>query len=420
MNKNVFLNLSLRLGMLISKSLFVFVAAKYLELSDLGLYSLVGVTISYGIYLLGLDFYTFTTRELIGLDEEGAAKYIIGQIRFCLLSYILFFIPLLALFQFDFLPWNVIGIFFVLLLSEFISQELTRILIALEKTIIASCILFIRTAIWCYLLAVLFIWVDVTRNIEWILYTWLLSSILSVVIAMYLLRFVGWHNIFCKPIELKWIIKGVKLAFPMLLSTLAIKTVFTIDKYSIEYIGGLSLLGVYAVYIGICNAFLSFMDAAVFQFMYPKLVKYKNSNQPELFLLEVKRLAFSVFGYMAFILLALFLVSDLVFSYLNKPEYMEHIGIYWMLIWAHVILVISYIPHYVLFAMKKDKWLLLAHFLALLTFLCLIKILSVESALERIAMALLGSMSVAFIVKLLSLDSLYKSDFSLLKKNKRF
>lgn len=416
MNKNVFLNLSLRLGMLISKSLFVFVAAKYLELSDLGLYSLIGVTISYGIYLLGLDFYTFTTRELIGLDEEGAAKYIIGQIRFCLLSYILFFIPLITLFQFDFLPWDVVGIFFVLLLSEFISQELTRILIALEKTIIASCILFIRTAIWCYLLAVLFVWLDDTRNIEWILYSWLFSSVLSVVIAMYLLKFVGWHKIFCKPIELKWIIKGVKLAFPMLLSTLAIKTVFTIDKYSIEYFDGLTLLGVYAVYIGICNAFLSFMDAAVFQFKYPKLVKYKNSNQLGLFTLEVKRLVLSVLGYMASILMALFIVSDLVFSYLSKPEYMEHIDIYWMLIWAHVILILSYIPHYVLFAMKKDKWLLLAHFLALLTFLCLIKFLNIESGLDRIAMALLGSMVVAFIVKLLALGSLYENKFNLLKK----
>ena len=415
MNKNIFLNLSLRLGMLISKSLFVFVAAKYLELSDLGLYSLVGVTISYGIYLLGLDFYTFTTRELIGLGEEGAAKYIIGQIRFCLLSYLFFFIPLLVLFQFDFLPWNVVGIFFILLLAEFISQELTRVLIALERTVIASCILFLRTAIWCYILAALFIWVDGTRNIEWILYSWLFSSVFSVVIAMYLLRFVGWKNVFCQPLELKWIIKGVKLAFPMLLSTLAIKTVFTMDKYSLEYIGGLSLLGVYAVYIGICNAFLSFMDAAVFQFRYPKLVKYKNSNQPELFLLEVKRLVLSVFGYMTFILLALFLVSDLVFSYLNKPEYLKHISIYWLLIWAHVLLVISYIPHYVLFAMKKDKWLLFAHFLALLTFLCLIEILNIESALERIAMALLGSMAVAFIVKLLSLGSLYRNEFNLLK-----
>jgi O-antigen/teichoic acid export membrane protein len=396
--------------MLISKSLFVFVAAKYLELSDLGLYSLVGVTISYGIYLLGLDFYTFTTRELIGLNEKGAAKYIIGQIRFCLLSYLFFFIPLLTLFQFEFLPWNVIGIFFVLLLSEFISQELTRILIAMEKTIIASCILFIRTAIWCYILAALFIRVDESRNIEWILYTWLFSSVLSVVIAMYLLRFVGWHNIFCKPLELKWIINGVKLAIPMLCSTLAIKTIFTIDKYSIEYLDGLSLLGVYAVYIGICNAFLSFMDAAVFQFKYPQLVKYKNINQPGLFILEVKRLSLSVIGYMAFILSTLFLVSELVFSYLNKPEYMEHIDIYWMLIWAHVILVLSYIPHYVLFAMKKDKWLLLAHFLALLTFICLIKTLNIESAIELIAIALLGSMSVTFITKLVVLGSFYKKN----------
>ncbi|MDW2402511.1 hypothetical protein R7042_09895 [Vibrio sp. 1262-1] len=402
------INLSLRVGMLGSKSLFVFIAAKFLDLAEFGVYSLVGATIAYAIYVLGLDFYTFTTRKLIGLEKGEAAEIIVEQVRFCFLSYFAFFVPLFGVFVFGFIPWDLTLVFFILLLSEFISQELTRILIALEKVVTASIVLFIRTSLWCYLLVLLFVLESETRSVEWILYSWLVSSLLSVIIAFRILKFVTWKDLIVQPIPYKWIINGVKIAFPMLLSTLAIRAVFTLDKYTVEYFGDLSVLGVYSVYIAVCNALLSFMDAAVIQFSYPKIVKYFNSNDKDAYSREMVKFSKSVLGFLSIITLALSGVSEYVFSYLGKEEYLVEIDILWWLIAAHVILIISYIPHYGLFAMKKDRFLMSSHFIGLVGFITLTFIFYDLAALERVTYALFGAMCTILFVKLLAFYSCYR------------
>lgn len=386
--------------MLASKSLFVFVAAKFLDLSELGIYSLVGATLAYAIYLLGLDFYTFTTRKIIGANKTDASTVIIEQVRFCFLSFLVFFVPLLSVFAFDFIPWNLAVIFFALLLSEFISQELTRILIALERVITASVILFIRTSVWCYILALLFVYSSETRTVEWVLYSWLLSSVISVIIAFWILRFVPWMDMFTKPIPYKWIMNGVKVAFTMLLSTLAIRAVFTLDKFSVEYFGDLTILGVYSVYIAVCNALLSFMDSAVIQFNYPKVVKSFNYKDKEDYKREMVKFTKKVFGFLSVLTLLLLGISEYVLSFLEKEEYLTEKYVLWWLVVGHVVLIISYIPHYGLFAMKKDRYLMLSHFVGLLIFIFLIFIFTDFESLERVAFALFGSMCSVLIVKI--------------------
>lgn len=56
------LNLALRAATLFSKFALVFVLAKFLETSEVGLYGLLAATISYVLFALGFDFYTFSTR----------------------------------------------------------------------------------------------------------------------------------------------------------------------------------------------------------------------------------------------------------------------------------------------------------------------------------------------------------------------
>lgn len=389
----------MRLAMLFSKALFIFFAAKYLELSELGIYSLIGASIAYAIYVLGLDFYTFTTRTIIGMDKSRADEVIVELLRFCILSYLFFFLPILSVFLFDIIPWTFSVVFFLILFCEFISQELTRVLIAIEKTLTATFILLVRTSAWCYFLVVLFIIDERTRTVNWVLFSWFVSSFISVVLAFYVLRFVPWKKFLFQPIPFRWIFNGLAVAFPMLISTLALRGLFTLDKLSVEYLGTLSMLGVYSVYIAVCNALLSFMDAAVIQFKYPLLVKSVNLRDQTSYIREFKKFTKQVLFFLAIGVVAFIVLANIVFSYLGKPEYIEEIRVLWWLILVHVILILSFIPHYALFALRKDRVLMLSHILGLSVFVIALTFVKYNDVMMGVALSLVAGVSSIFLVK---------------------
>jgi hypothetical protein len=96
-NKEVVINIALRLSVLVSKFFFIFLAAKYLSLSDMGEYGIFIASVTYSIYLIGFDFYTFSNRAFIQSESEQAL-IASKQLSFNLLSLSLVTIPFLLLF----------------------------------------------------------------------------------------------------------------------------------------------------------------------------------------------------------------------------------------------------------------------------------------------------------------------------------
>ena len=83
------INVALRGTTLASKFLLIFFLAKFLEPKQLGLYGLLTVTIGYALYLLGFDFYTFTTREIIKLKRHEWGGLLKDQGALSLVLYVL-------------------------------------------------------------------------------------------------------------------------------------------------------------------------------------------------------------------------------------------------------------------------------------------------------------------------------------------
>ena len=63
---SVVINVLVRGALLFGRFCFIFIAAKFLSLEELGVYSLIAVTIGFAMYFVGLDFYTYSTRLIIG------------------------------------------------------------------------------------------------------------------------------------------------------------------------------------------------------------------------------------------------------------------------------------------------------------------------------------------------------------------
>ncbi len=174
-----FINIVLRGTTLSSKFLLMFFLAKFVEPKELGLYGLLTATISYALFLLGLDFYTFTTREIIKRERHEWGGLLKDQGALSLLLYVTVLPLLLFIFLTGLLPWYVAGWFFILLVLEHLTQELGRVLIAISEQLFASVVLFLRSGIWAVLVTSIMFFRADTRNLDFVLGAWTLGSFVA-------------------------------------------------------------------------------------------------------------------------------------------------------------------------------------------------------------------------------------------------
>ena len=139
---------ALRVSTIGVKTLFTLVLAVWLGAADLGRYGLITATISLTVYAYGLDFYTFTVREL-STDEAHkirqrlrdlfvlfAACYLVGAV---ILAY--------TLPRFGFDP-ALAALTIFLASTQHAGLELYRILVRIERTTEATVCLLLRDAAW--------------------------------------------------------------------------------------------------------------------------------------------------------------------------------------------------------------------------------------------------------------------------------
>lgn len=377
------INIALRGTTLASKFLLIFFLAKFLEPKELGLYGLLAATISYGIYLLGFDFHTYATREILKHQRSEWGGLIKDQCALSLMLYIITLPILSIIFIQGYLPWHFAGWFFLLLVLEHITQELGRTFIAMSHQLVASLILFLRSGIWAVAVTILMYFRNDTRQLNYVLGSWALGSGGAFLLGIYLLRkfnLGGWRA----RVNRQWIITGLKVAIPLLAATLAIRGVFTLDRYWLAELVSIEVLGAYILFIGMSNALISFLDAGVYAFIYPALISAHHNKDAHAFRRNLKSLLRQTLVLsIAFSIVSLIIIEPLL-VWLNKPLYLENANLF---PWALVITLLyslSMVPHYALYAQGHDKPIIHSHIASLFVFIIATWILSHYWPLEAV------------------------------------
>ncbi|WP_157953687.1 MATE family efflux transporter [Oceanimonas marisflavi] len=394
-------NVSIRGITLLCKFLLVFSLALYLEPAEVGLYGLLVATIAYSMYPLGLDFYTYTTREILRVKNCEWGGILKNQGALILFLYFLVLPLLFFIFYFDFLPLGIAVWFYVVLVLEHINQELMRLFIATSRQLTATVALFFRQGLWVVFVIVWMFFDVKSRNLETVLYAWLFGDLLS--LSLFLVRFksldvTGWTS----KINFKWIFRGVKVAVPLLVSTLSLSGMFTFDKYFFELYNGLDALGAYVLFFGVSAALISFLDAGVFSFLYPKMIKAYNNSDVDCFrstLFEmIKQVCFISLLYA--VVTAITLYPLLVF--IGKDFYLEHISLYPVLFLVMFFQGIGTVPQYALYSQGKDKSIVLSNIFSVFVFVFLVYAISSSSVYYAVPIALLVSQFLLAIFKFLA------------------
>ncbi len=387
--KGSVLSIILRGITLFSKFFLLIYIAKVLPIEDLGVYGLFVTTLGFFLYFLGMDFYTYTTRELIELPKEKWIYIIKDQFVFYALIYAIFLPVILVVFYSGILEWKYLWWFYWLLILEHISQEFYRLLVAMQKPLTANIMLFIRSGLWCYIvISIMYGWAG-TQSLSTLFLGWAIGAGLSLLIPLFLLYRMEWGSAFTTPVEWQWIKKGVRVASIFFIGTLAIRGVLALDKTVIKMLSGDVAVGVYIFYFNIANAIQTFVDAGVVMHFYPKIIAaYQAKNYQEFNRLS-KLMGKGIIMALIVLVVSVVILIEPVLQFVNKAIYLEHLSVLWILVGVSIITCLSLVPHYQLYAIHADRMIMKISIAAFFIMLMTSTILVAKWGAEGSALALL-------------------------------
>ncbi|PWF48930.1 lipopolysaccharide biosynthesis protein [Massilia glaciei] len=351
-----------------SKFLLVFFLAKFIPADQLGSYGLVAATVGYGIYLVGLEFYTFASRELVGAAPAAQATIVANQCYLYLLCYALAIPVVLLLSWRGLLPGAHAAWIVGLLIAEHIAQEANRVLIALSQQLFAGVVLFVRMGAWGLIVIGVQALAPHTRTLDFVLGAWLAGVVLACGLSLW--RIGALVPLAAGPApDRRWIGRGLRVAFPLLLASIALRGISTFDRYFVEHLAGLEVLGAYVLYAGMAAAVISFLDAAVVDFAYPKLIAAGRARDAALLRAELLLVGRNVLVFGALLSLACALTGTVFVGYLANPVYADNIFILYWLLLATAISACGAVPHLGLYALGVDRHILYSQGCGFLVFL---------------------------------------------------
>lgn len=362
------INTILRFGTLGVRFLFVFFMARYLTAASIGYYGIFTATISYALYCVGLDYYVYSTREILAVPNETRGLMIKGQASLVAIFY-LALLPIAVLFLSkshwpDHLSW----FFIPILILEHLNQEVSRILIALSEQITASIILFVRQGSWAILAVIILSLKPDSRNLDVIMLLWAGCGLAAVTLGVWKLkqlRLGGWRD----SIDWAWVKRGIGVSGTFLVATLALRAVQTVDRYWIKELVGIQIVGAYVLFVGIASALMVFLDAGVFSFIYPELIDHFNKNETSLFRSKVKQMFLYASALSASFAVASVLALPYLLEWIGKSVYENELYLYFWVLTAAILNVLAMVPHYALYARSLDRPIIFSHIAALPVFI---------------------------------------------------
>ena len=373
-----------------SRFLLIFAVAKLLEPAELGLFGLMLATVSFGVLVVGADYYTYSQRELLARPPEQWSFVIQHQIKAQVILYGVLLPLQLLIFLFGFLDWSYVAWFFVLLIVEHISQEINRLLVVMHKQLIASWVLFIRWGSWVIVIVPTMYFLPEMRNLSTLYAAWLVGGLFAILIGIAAIHKVlpNWDK--CAT-DIKWVKQGFKVGGFFLLGTLCFKGLFTFDRYAVEALSSTEILGVYVFYIGFVVGAYAVLDPAVFSFVYPRMLQSYQMQDKQNYQKAYKELVLLTVSISVALAIVIWGVVPHIINWIDKPIYIEYLGDFSILILIGLVFSVGHIPHYALYAMKGDKWIILAQISSLMIFFFILWALQLENGIQTVGVALLAA-----------------------------
>jgi O-antigen/teichoic acid export membrane protein len=386
------LNVFLRLAATGSRFLLLLTLARFLPPADVGRYGIVLSTVLLGVSFLGAEFHAYSTRELL---REGPARWSF-VLQHSLVAWLFAYALLGPILLVSSGWWSLAGIAILwlplLMMVEHLCQETNRILIAMQRPLLASVWMFVRMGAWVWILLPT-LWLQPSlRRLDVVFLAWFVGAAISLLAsATFIARLArpwqAWQ------LDWRWLIRGVTIGALYFVSSLAYRGLFTVDRYAVLALNGPDQLGVYVLFIGLATAMITVIEPAILSFLTPRLVAAWQAGDRVGYAKIYRELRSSVLLLSTSIAVAILLAAPWLVVWIGKPAYVGQQPLLWSLL-AMVWISANGLPlDGALYARGRDRDLMVSMLLAVLGFGVA---LAAWSRLET-RFAVPGALAVAFL-----------------------
>jgi len=349
-------NLTLRGLVLLSKFLFSIFILKTISVESFGEYSLFVTTVTLGGFLFSWDYYQYVLRKYVNttLEEE----------KYALLAYQFFFhfsgfIILLPIFlfttQIGLISSENLFIFYFILLFDNLSQELFRSLITARRSLLGNLILFIRSASWILIIILIsFTSYSYLIDLELILYSWLTGAVISVFLGFIFLK-LNPFQIITIPKKFKNIKLALKTSSLFFFGTISFKLFETSGRIISGIYFSTFEVGIFTFYFTIANLLYLIPQAGLFQVISPDLIRQLTISNIE----EKKRIILNfsktLVALVLIIVITITSLFDVLLDFIGNTSLVAYKHFIYYLLAGVSFFTLSYIPHYWLFSLNRDK-----------------------------------------------------------------
>ncbi len=265
--------LAIRLG-------FMFAVLAWSGPALLGVYGVLTSIELVAIYLAGFEFHTFTTRRYARRPSPRAlGRSLAAHRKMLLISTPLAVIGagvaawLLGLN----LGWIEFAAFLVVVATGVAVQETVRFIVLIRQPVMSVVVSFIRTAGW-QPAALLFL--HVSSPLVPMLLLWATAALLSLVLAVWLLRDAIWRRVH---IPIRYLKRGLAEARNYYLTANAQVLQSNLERFVLQTFLGPAAVGVYAFFQNLASTLPALVQSAVLNLWLPNLLEDFGQRRPSRF-----------------------------------------------------------------------------------------------------------------------------------------
>jgi hypothetical protein len=371
----------------------VFYLAKILSLEQFGIYSYILASVSICTYLAGLDFYAYSHRcflkKSINLNQLTKA-----QLQFLGISVTT--VAIISAVLSSKVLKGYLYYFPFLIAGECITNEIIRLQSVCEMATSSNVTNFLKSAFWM-IGVILTRYYKVGVVLDQVFQFWIIGLLVAIVWSIKTFP-VKINQIFEAEVPKDFFKRSVSIIARILVGTIAIRSLFSIDRIYVDFEYGSMVAGVYGFFVSLSSALLAILDALYFNRLFPPLIKMAGNDYAEATKLSLKMEVNSLLiGVLA--LTSYVLVGPILFDFIGKSEMINFQFMGFLLIASYILYAVSLGPNCLLYAIGKDKLVSLIHLAGLLVFISFIFCSHETKQLNFIFFGLFFSMIVIYTLK---------------------
>jgi O-antigen/teichoic acid export membrane protein len=350
--------IGLRGASILGKFLLITFLARFLSLADLGIYGLFQTSVLLVIAILGFEFHTYTTRQILRVGDGERPLMVRNQSVMHLLAYLLILPLTLIIFWGAFLPWQIAIYFYLITILLHMGQEITRLLITLSRATAAYFVSFFLQGLWTYLYVGTTLLVPTARNLDVLFIFWLFSAAVGVAVGLLLIASMGLLRHTDEEIDWGWIKNGLRVSTHFFLGVLAYRVIDLSDRYFVQYFNGETAVGIYTLFGSVANIAQDFIYAGIVALIFPRMVHSFQNQDYAAYADQLRRLKRDVSRGAVVMALLLTVGIFILILLLGRDELRDQIAAFFLLLSSNMVLIFSFIPHYQLYVHGKDNLIL--------------------------------------------------------------